>query len=76
MQLQSVNRYLLSLQIMVVLTRTQKAMADFEHVINVIINQPDGSPLTQWLESVWVDDTLDMIGLERQQIESMSYREN
>ena len=56
---------------MVVLTRTQKATADFKHVINVIMNQPDGSPITQALDSLGVVDTLAMIGLEKQQIESM-----
>ena len=64
---------------MVVLTRTQKdleAAADLKHVINVIMNQPDGSPITQALESLGVVDTFDMLSLCPQQIKSMSYREN
>ena len=61
---------------MVVFTRKQKAEPDLKHLINVIMNQHDGSPITQALDNLGVVDTFNMISLERQQIKTMSYDDN
>ena len=58
------------------LTIAQRAMAAYKHVTSIILNQLDGSPLLVALNNAGVFDILDLIGLTRQQVHSLSYDDN